>query len=63
MVKAIGRVEWDKVQKGLGLKLSRTQAIKAKCYDCMGMYKDGKEDCLTPECPLYKWMAYRSKKD
>jgi hypothetical protein len=39
-------------------RLSASQAIKAKCYDCMGYFEDGKGDCGDPHCPLYPWMAY-----
>jgi len=41
-----------------GEVLSATQAIKAKCYDCMGYYADGNVDCETPTCPLYGYMPY-----
>ena len=41
-----------------GERLSASQAIKAKCYDCMGYFEDGKADCGDPLCPLYPWMAY-----
>jgi hypothetical protein len=42
-----------------GERITRNQAIKAKCYDCLGFYSDGKMDCLQPECPLYPYMPYR----
>jgi hypothetical protein len=45
-----------------GRPLQRGQAIKAKCYDCMGYYTDGKVDCLTLVCPLYGFMPYRVRK-
>jgi hypothetical protein len=41
-----------------GYRLSASQAIKAKCYDCMGYFEDGKGDCRDLHCPLYPWMAY-----
>jgi hypothetical protein len=44
-----------------GDRLSASQAIKAKCYDCMGYFEDGKGDCGDPLCPLYPWMAYGQK--
>jgi len=34
------------------------EAIHAKCYECMGEYKDGKIDCKVVKCPLYPWMPY-----
>jgi Zn-finger protein len=37
--------------------------IMAKCYDCTGFYKDGREDCNTPTCPLYPLMPYRTGGD
>ena len=39
------------------------RAIQAKCYDCMGFYEDGLEDCKCPTCPLYPWMPYKEKKE
>ncbi len=39
--------------------MTRAQAIRAKCYDCMGGYVDGKRDCEIPRCPLYGFMPYR----
>jgi len=46
-----------------GDRLSASQAIKAKCYDCMGYFEDGKGDCGDPLCPLYPWMPYAQKRD
>ncbi len=42
-----------------GRKLTRNQAIRVKCYDCMGGYSDGKADCEVPRCALYGFMPYR----
>ena len=44
-----------------GHTLTRDQAIKAKCCDCMGYYIDGRMDCEVPDCPLYPFMPYRGK--
>lgn len=41
-------------------KITLRQAVKAKCYDCMGYYADGKVDCVVPHCPLYPFMVYKS---
>ena len=41
-----------------GKKLTFLQAIKAKCYDCMSCYVDGRVDCEIPLCPLYPFMPY-----
>jgi hypothetical protein len=57
--KAEGRSELLKHIKGV--KLIRSEAIKAKCYDCMGYYADGVEDCKDNRCPLYKFHPYRQK--
>ena len=40
---------------------SRALAMKQKCKDCMGNYRDGRRDCEVPTCPLYGWMPYRQK--
>ena len=42
-----------------GQRLRASEALKAKCYDCMGGYKDGKHDCGVPDCSLYPQMPYR----
>lgn len=44
-----------------GKKITRSQSMAAKCYDCMGHYKDGKIDCRMNHCPLYPWMPFRDK--
>ena len=46
-----------------GEKISRGQAMTAKCADCMGCYVDGRIDCEVPECPMYNYMPYRAKKE
>lgn len=38
------------------------QRILAQCYDCMGWYTDGTEDCQCRDCPLYGMMPYRNGK-
>jgi len=42
-----------------GTRLSPKQAILANCYQCLGFYMDGKNDCEIPDCPLYPFMPYR----
>lgn len=42
-----------------GERLTARQAILAKCYECMGLYVDGKVDCEIQDCPLYPFMPYR----
>jgi len=39
--------------------ISKNEAIKAKCYDCMGYGIDGRIDCKVVTCPLYPWMPYK----
>ena len=41
-----------------GGKLTRGEAILAKCADCTNRYADGRIDCKIEECPLYPWMYY-----
>lgn len=36
-----------------GRELTTHQAIRAFCYECMGYYNGGHEDCRTTTCPLY----------
>lgn len=49
--RVIGRKEYLKYLQGK--KITRDEAIAAKCYDCMGYYRDGREDCKNGTCPLY----------
>ena len=35
-----------------GKHLTRSEALLAKCYECMGYYVDGKADCRIYDCPL-----------
>jgi hypothetical protein len=46
-----------------GETLSPTKAIIANCFDCMGQYVDGRQDCKNPLCPLYPFMPYRKKEN
>jgi len=46
-----------------GGRLTRAQAIAAKCADCLCDYADGREDCLVPHCPLHPWMSYRKTEE
>lgn len=41
-----------------GKRLTRKAGIKAKCFECMGGYADGSQDCLVATCPLYPWMPF-----
>jgi hypothetical protein len=42
-----------------GKKLTRKEAMLAHCYECMGGYEDGKQDCLGKSCPIYQYYPYR----
>lgn len=41
-----------------GETLTLSQAVRAKCCDCMAGYVDGRVSCEMPECPLYPYHAY-----
>jgi len=45
-----------------GYQLTLRQAVNAHCYDCMGFYADGKNDCCMPGCSLYPFMPYNVNK-
>ena len=55
-IKARGRAELIKHFEGVSLTMK--QAISGKCYDCLGYYADGAEDCKTPDCSLHPYMPY-----
>jgi len=46
-----GRRELIKHLKGE--RISRGEALRAKCYECNGGYPDGAFDCEIEGCPLY----------
>jgi len=54
--KARGRAEYIKYLNGG--RLSASQAVKAKCYDCMGWFADGPGCCTSPECALFPFQPY-----
>ena len=41
-----------------GEKLTPMQTIRAKCYECMGGFQDGKVDCGIDTCPNYPYMPF-----
>lgn len=43
-----------------GERLTASQAIIAKCFECCGGYVDGRADCNVTSCPLYPMMPYRT---
>lgn len=40
-------------------EITRKMAIEYQCWECMGYYYDGKNDCECVRCPLYAFMPYR----
>jgi|WetSurMetagenome_2_1015567.scaffolds.fasta_scaffold1069867_1 hypothetical protein len=46
-----------------GGKLTVGEALKAKCFDCMGYFADGRGDCKDILCPLYPWMPYKGMEE
>jgi len=59
--KAKGRASLLKYLQGE--KISKNEAILAKCYDCMGYYADGIGDCGVKDCPLYPFNPYKNTKE
>ena len=55
--KAIGRADFENFLRGH--KITRTGALKAKCYDCTCGYADGIKDCSVSSCPTYPFHPYR----
>lgn len=55
-----GKTEYLKYLRGG--KLTRKEAMLARCYDCMGYFVDGRADCMTPSCPMYSFMIFRNTK-
>ncbi len=45
-----------------GKRITLRQAVSAKCFECMGYFADGRQDCGIKGCPLYPWMVYGQKK-
>ena len=41
-----------------GNKITRTQGVKAKCYDCLGMGES--KECDSIECPLYPFSPFKT---
>lgn len=42
-----------------GESLTMKQRVLANCFQCTGMYTDGREDCQMEECTLHVYMPYR----
>jgi len=54
-----GQMDYEKVKEGK--KVTYKGAVLAKCYECMGFFEDGKQDCLGKSCPLYQYYPYKGK--
>jgi hypothetical protein len=47
-----------------GERITKGDAIKAHCYECMGGYADdGLRDCQNPPCPLYLYHPFNENRD
>ena len=42
-----------------GQHLTMKQRVLANCYQCTGMYTDGREDCEMETCAFHVHMPYR----
>ncbi|HME43599.1 MAG TPA: hypothetical protein VKF36_10970 [Syntrophorhabdales bacterium] len=42
-----------------GQHLTMKERILANCYECTGMYTDGREDCEMETCAFHVYMPYR----
>ena len=55
-----GQKEYQQFKNGK--RLSYKGAVLAKCYECMGFYDGGRQDCCGHSCPLYQYYPYNPKK-
>ena len=44
-----------------GKRITRKDAIDAKCYECNGYCADGVEECNIRDCPLWPYSPFRRK--
>lgn len=54
-----GQTDYKKFKKGV--KLTRSMAILAMCYECNGL-EESNVDCKTVTCPLYLYHPHRGLK-
>jgi len=54
-----GKNQFDDFQNGK--RLTHKQAILAHCFECMGGFEDGKQDCCGYSCPLYSFFPYKGQ--
>ncbi|MGA3280597.1 MAG: hypothetical protein ABSD50_06390 [Smithella sp.] len=45
-----------------GKRLTLKQAVYGHCFDCMGMFADGKHDCNLSKYPLHPFMSYNENR-
>jgi len=45
----------------MNLLPTRKECQEAACWECLGFYSDGKQDCENTRCPNYSYMPYRKK--
>ncbi|MBW2543950.1 MAG: hypothetical protein JRD43_00480 [Deltaproteobacteria bacterium] len=45
-----------------GGRLTRKEAMLAKCFECCNGYADGKADCGIESCPIYPYMPFSTRK-
>jgi len=57
-----GRGQKELIKYIGGEHINLRDAIKAKCYDCMGYYADGIMCCDNKYCPLFPFMPYNPNK-
>jgi len=57
-----GQKEYEAYINNLPQRITYKGAVMAKCYECMGFYSDGKQDCQGYSCPLYPYYPYKNKK-
>lgn len=56
--KAQGKKEYIEYLE-TGKKLPPKKAILANCYQCLGFYDSGREDCTIVDCVFHEYMPYR----
>jgi hypothetical protein len=44
-----------------GKSLTRKESMLVHCYECMGGYDEGKQDCQGKSCPLYSYYPYKNE--
>jgi hypothetical protein len=53
-----GNKEYNKFKTGV--KLTRKEAMRAKCFECNGELESS-SDCLVTTCPMYSYRLYPEK--